>query len=81
MILGKFWKCGFYDWRLVQIGDDGKLYPLEVIGKVDPVFPTQMHDEYENPDEEEGAFIAQGRYIVHAKGFKEQSFHEVQIDY
>ena len=22
---GKFWKCGFYDWRLVSITDDGKL--------------------------------------------------------
>jgi len=22
---GKFWKCGFYDWRLVLINDEGKL--------------------------------------------------------
>jgi hypothetical protein len=22
---GKFWKCGFYDWRLVSITEDGKL--------------------------------------------------------
>ena len=22
---GKFWKCGFYDWRLVAISEDGKL--------------------------------------------------------
>lgn len=30
---GKFWKCGFYDWRLVQVGDDGKLLPQEIFGK------------------------------------------------
>jgi hypothetical protein len=22
---GKFWKCGFYDWRLVSISEEGKL--------------------------------------------------------
>lgn len=37
---GKFWKCGFYDWRLVSITDDGKLQPLEIIGKPEPVFPS-----------------------------------------
>lgn len=25
---GKFWKCGFYDWRLVQLKDDGQISPL-----------------------------------------------------
>ena len=25
---GKFWKCGFYDWRLVHMSNDGKLNPL-----------------------------------------------------
>lgn len=36
---GKFWKCGFYDWRLVSISEDGKLQPLEIMGKPEPVFP------------------------------------------
>lgn len=36
---GKFWKCGFYDWRLVAISEDGKLQPMEIIGKPEPVFP------------------------------------------
>jgi len=22
---GKFWKCGFYDWRLVLVKDTGRL--------------------------------------------------------
>lgn len=25
--------------------------------------------------------IAQGRFIVHARGLRDRSFHEVQIDY
>ena len=26
---GKFWKCGFYDWRVVLVKDNGRLQPLE----------------------------------------------------
>jgi len=82
---GKFWKCGFYDWRLVSISEDGKLMPLEIIGKPAPVFPhaydDRYDDYYEQNIEEEVGCIAQGRFIVHAKGMREQSFHEVQIDY
>jgi len=37
---GKFWKCGFYDWRLVLVKDTGRLQPLEIIGKPEPSFPT-----------------------------------------
>lgn len=37
---GKFWKCGFYDWRLVVVKDNGRMQPLEMIGKPEPVFPT-----------------------------------------
>lgn len=22
---GKFWKCGFFDWKLITISDNGKL--------------------------------------------------------
>lgn len=32
---GKFWKCGFYDWRIVAVKDTGRLQPLEMIAKVD----------------------------------------------
>ena len=82
---GKFWKCGFYDWRLVSISDDGKLQPLEIIGKPDPVFPSSINngydDYYEQSIEEEVGSIAQGRFVVHSKGMREHSFHEIQIDY
>lgn len=30
---GKFWKCGFYDWRIVMIKETGRLTPLDMIGK------------------------------------------------
>ena len=82
---GKFWKCGFYDWRLVSISEDGKLQPLEIIGKPEPVFPSvnsSVYDDfYEQSIEEEVGSIAQGRFIVHARGMRDHSFHEVQIDY
>jgi hypothetical protein len=29
---GKFWKCGYYDWRLVSVSDNGNLVPLEIVG-------------------------------------------------
>jgi hypothetical protein len=29
---GKFWKCGFFDWRLFEIGTNGKFIPCEIIG-------------------------------------------------
>ena len=68
---GKFWKCGFYDWRLVSISEDGKLQPLEIIGRPEPAFPhvQSYHDDYydEHVEEEVGS-IAQGRFVVHARG-------------
>jgi hypothetical protein len=82
---GKFWKCGFYDWRLIAISDDGKLQPLEIIGKPDPVFPhvgSDFDDPYDQGDaDEDVGSIAQGRFVVHAKGMRDHSFHEVQVDY
>lgn len=27
---GKFWKCGFYDWRLVLLGNDGRANALNL---------------------------------------------------
>ena len=32
---GKFWKCGFYDWRIVAVKETGRLQPLDMIAKVD----------------------------------------------
>jgi hypothetical protein len=82
---GKFWKCGFYDWRLVSITEDGKLQPLEIIGKPDPVFPSSINngydDYYEQSIDEEVGSIAQGRFVVHSKGIRDHSFHEIQVDY
>jgi hypothetical protein len=31
--------------------------------------------------EEDLGSLAQGRFIVHAKGIRDQIFHEVQVDY
>jgi hypothetical protein len=34
---GKFWKCGFYDWRIVLVQENGRLKPLEMLSKNDNV--------------------------------------------
>jgi hypothetical protein len=78
---GKFWKCGFYDWRLVLLGDDGRANAL-FITKPPKVhdFPmmrkSSMMPSYDDGDEQETQ-AAQGRFIVHAQGMRDHSFHEV----
>ena len=70
---GKFWKCGYYDWRLVQIKDDGTIQPLYL--KEAPTvtnYPFQkkfgrMPSDYDVYDEPE-PLISQGRYVVQSKG-------------
>ena len=80
---GKFYKCGFFDWRLFEVSDVGKFIPCEIVGHPDPVFPIVNNEqEYDNYYEEDSHVnIAQGRFIVHARGMRDHTFHEVQIDY
>jgi len=69
---GKFWKCGFYDWRLVQMDENGKLNPVMLTKP--PVihsFPLQrisskrdQEFEYDDDPYDMDAMIAQGRYII-----------------
>jgi starch synthase len=73
---GKFWKCGFYDWRLVQINPQGQMKPL------DQVLQETQHEKLfgnrDTGDEDQfGTQLAQGRFVVHAKGLKDESFHEI----
>jgi hypothetical protein len=90
---GKFWKCGFYDWRIVLVQENGRLKPLEMLSKNDNQILAQIrdslhaaagegsHDYYSEALEDDLGSLAQGRYIVHAKGIRDQIFHEVQVDY
>lgn len=41
------------------------------------LFGKSLEDE----DDTIGTRLAQGRFIVHAKGLRDQIFHEVQVDY
>lgn len=55
-----------------------------MIGKLEPAFPSSTGpDDYYDEFEEHAGIggIAQGRFIVHTKGMRDQSMHEVQIDY
>lgn len=84
MNFGKFWKCGFYDWRLMELSESGKL--TTVLLTKPPVvhsFPTSANQydfDYEDDMYDVDSMIAQGRYIIHAKGIRDETFHEVQID-
>jgi len=80
---GKFWKCGFFDWRLYEISDVGKFLPCEAFGQPEPVFPVTHggDDYYEDDRSQDSSSLAQGRFIVHARGIRDHTFHEVQVDY
>lgn len=80
---GKFWKCGFYDWRLIHMSPDGKLNPI--ILQQPPTlssFPLKRVNSVSNDYDDDDPYdmdtlTAQGRFIVHAKGVKDYNFHEV----
>lgn len=86
---GKFWKCGFFDWRIIVISGDGKLSnPLLTQPASTHSFPItksrSMSVDFDNHYEEDECDDnphAQGRFIVHAKGIRDSCFHEVQVDY
>jgi hypothetical protein len=66
----------------VLVKDNGRLQPLEMVGKPEPAFPT-MHSrdqDYYDEDDTLGS-LAQGRFVVHAKGVRDHIFHEVQVDF
>ena len=55
---GKFWKCGFYDWRIVCVNEHGKFTPLNLIGKPSPSIPLfnmamASEDPYDQIKEDE----------------------------
>jgi len=85
---GKFWKCGFFDWRIIEVNEQGKFVPCQIVGQPDPVFPFQEdmnNDFYDGLEADENqqnvGSLAQGRFIAHARGMRDHTFHEVQVDY
>lgn len=56
---------------------------MEIVGKPAPVFPHVQDDDdyYQEENEDDTGSIAQGRFVVHARGMRDHSFHEVQIDH
>jgi hypothetical protein len=51
-------------------------FPLQRVSNV----RDQDYDYYDDPYDID-QMIAQGRYIIQAKGIQDHTFHEVQIDY
>jgi len=57
---GKFWKCGFFDWRILVIKENGRLQPLELIGKPESAIPiftnsSKTQDYFDDEDESLGS--------------------------
>lgn len=42
---------------------------------------TSSPDYYDQHEDDVTGQLAQGRFIVHARGMRDHIFHEVQIDY
>ena len=40
-----------------------------------------VFNDYYDDDEQNIGSLAQGRFVVHAKGMREHTFHEIQVDY
>lgn len=88
---GKFWKCGFYDWRVMQC-TEGRIqtvmltkppvlhsFPLSKATSSSVKIDSEFYDEpFDDLDPDQ--LVAQGRYIVQPKGIRDETFHEVQID-
>ena len=82
---GKFWKCGFYDWRLMQMSDAGKFFTVMLTKPpVLHTFPLDSVDFFDESGDDaildQDSLVAQGRYIVQAKGLRDETFHETKVD-
>lgn len=70
--LGKFWKCGFYDWRIIIINGEGKLStPLLTQPPTTHSFPITRSRSLSAADDDFDEYdmdtpLAQGRFVVHA---------------
>lgn len=71
---GKFWKCGFYDWRVVLLGNDGRANALLLTKPpTTSSFPLVKYNsiirgDFDDDDEPEAA---QGRFVVQARGIRD----------
>lgn len=66
---GKFWKCGFYDWRLMEMKESGHMTTVMLTKQ--PVvhnFPFSNSKQYYYEDSEDdydvNLMVAQGRFII-----------------
>ncbi|MDR3736752.1 MAG: alpha-amylase family protein, partial [Acidobacteriaceae bacterium] len=63
----KFWRCGFYDWKVVSIGEGGKTEMLKLAVR--------------DPNPNSNRIFAQGRFIVQPRDTADQQIHELMVDY
>ena len=75
---GKFWKCGFFDWRFILMNNEGKLStpfltqpPSTNSFPISRIRSQTSKDSFDYDDQEDDNLYAQGRFIVHAKGMRD----------
>ena len=91
MDLGKFKKCGYYDWKLVRMEKSGKIKGLYKISNMDELKSSaNLSGSNASFNEEisknrqasiEKSRPVQGRFIVHPESSRSLQIHEVFVDF
>ncbi|KAL4507061.1 hypothetical protein ABPG72_001854 [Tetrahymena utriculariae] len=70
--LGRFKRCGFYDWKLVKLMETGEIKSVYKI--------ADLRDRSDKEDSEFTTRPVQGRFIVHPEDSKDLQMHEIFVD-
>lgn len=87
--LGKFKKCGYYDWKLVRMEKSGKIKGLYKISNIDDFKSSAnlgSNSSFSEDIQKSRAIIEkskpiQGRFIVHPEFSRSLQIHEVFVDF
>jgi len=89
--LGKFKKCGYYDWKLVRMEKSGKIKGLYKVSNMDDLKSsanlTQSTASFSDENQKdiraaiEKSRPVQGRFIVHPEFGRSLQIHEVFVDF
>ena len=90
MDLGKFKKCGYYDWKLVRMEKSGKIKGLYKVSNMEDLKSSAnlslSHSSFNDSPEKNKANIeksrpVQGRFIIHPEYARSLQIHEVFVDF
>lgn len=91
MDLGKFKKCGYYDWKLVRMEKSGKIKGLYKVSNMEDLKSSAnlslSHSSFNDSSEKsnkaniEKSRPVQGRFIIHPEYARSLQIHEVFVDF